>query len=117
VTLDMPRGWAVTLAQSFTWHRGQKLEIGDYEFDPGVDQKILKVGGKVSKRLGDKAFVFGGATWTDFIEDAAVDNYTTPTAGFGFRFRNGGVLAFAYEGDFADDFNRQQIRFDMAFSF
>jgi hypothetical protein len=113
----MPGGWSATAAQSFTWHRGQKLEIGDYEFDPGVDQRILKLGGKVSKTLGDKAFVFGGATWTDFIEDAAVDNYVTPTAGFGFRFRNGGVLWFAYEGDFADDFDRQQVRFDMAFSF
>lgn len=117
VTADLPRGWSITAAQSLTFHRGQDLEISGYSFDPGVKQQILKIGGKVSKRIGDKGFIFAGATWTDFLDDAGVDTYWSPTAGIGFQFRSGGVLSIGYDGDIADDFTRHGARIDLSFSF
>ncbi|MEM1330474.1 MAG: hypothetical protein AAGG07_07930 [Planctomycetota bacterium] len=99
--------WQFTLAQQFSWHESEKIEYDDYEFDPGVSQQILKLGGKVTGYLNDNIFLFGGATWTDFLDDAAVDNYTSPTAGLGARFANGATISVSWEGDYGDDFERQ----------
>lgn len=117
VTADLPQGWSITAAQSIGYFDGQNLHFGDYEFDPGVSQSILKLGGKVSKRIGDKAFVYAGATWSDFLEDAAVDDWWTPTAGLGFRFRNGGVISVGYQGNFADDLTTTGGRIDISLPF
>jgi len=117
VTADLPAGWSITAAQSWTIHQGQEIQFQDIEFDPGVDQQLVKIGGKVSKRIGDEGFLFGGVTWSDFLEEAAVDDFWTPFAGVGFTFRNGATLAIGYEGDFGDDFTRHAGRLDLRFPF
>ncbi len=44
------------------------LDVDEYKIDPGVEQQILKLGGKVQYRLSDGASIYAGAAWTDFLE-------------------------------------------------
>ena len=117
ITADLPLGWSLTAAQSITFHQGQQIEIGDYSFDPGVEQQILKIGGKVDKRIGQNSFVYAGITWSDFLQEAAVDDFWSPLAGLGFYWANGSTLTIAYEGDYADDFTRHALRADYRLPF
>jgi len=101
----------------YTLHEGQKLKIDDYEFDPGVSQQILKLGGKAVYSVAQKLDVYAGITYTDFLRDAAVNNYWSPTAGVAFVFRNGATISVGYEGDFADNFERHGGRVGVSLPF
>jgi hypothetical protein len=91
-------------AQQITWHESTELDVDEYTIDPGVEQQILKLGGKVVYRFTDGAAVYAGGTWTDFLEEAAVDNYVTPVAGVAWQLKNGAHISLGYEGDFGDDY-------------
>lgn len=96
--------WTFIAAQQYTVHESTKLDVDDYSIDPGISQTILKLGGKVLFRMNRGAAIYAGATWTDFLEDAAVDNYTSPVAGFAWQFHNGANITLGYEGDFGEDY-------------
>ena len=96
---------ALTAAQ-FTFYESVAVSYGDIEFDPQLSQQILKVGGKLIYDFSDNGYVFGGLTLTEFVDDAAVDNYLTPTAGVGVRFQNGLSLQGSFEQDISDGFDR-----------
>lgn len=108
-TYDMPK-WSFTLSQQITAHEGTRLSYSGYSFDPGVSQQILKLGAQTTYQFADNFFAYGAFTYSDFLQDAAVDNYVTPAGGLGLRFRNGAHLAAGYEGDFASDFERHGLR-------
>ncbi len=93
-------------AAQFTLHRSVNIEYDDYEFDPGVEQEILKLGGKVSYILAEPLVLEAGVTWTDFLQDAAVDDYITPHAGLALMFSNGAALRLTGKADLADNFDR-----------
>lgn len=116
VSYDLP-GWSFALSQQISFHEGEQIEVDEFTIDPGVSQQILKLGGKVTWFMNDNAYVFGGYTWTDFLDDAAVDNYQTPTAGVGIRFGDGGTLAASWFMDTGDDFERQaaSVTFQLPF--
>ncbi|GAB5497254.1 MAG: hypothetical protein Phyf2KO_23340 [Phycisphaerales bacterium] len=104
-------------AQQITWHESAELDVDEYKIDPGIDQQILKLGGKAVYRLTDGAAIYGGATWTDFLEDAAVENYVTPVAGVAWQLKNGANMTVGYEGDFGDDYDAHggRISFQLPF--
>lgn len=104
-------------AQQITWHESATLDVDEYEIDPGIDQQILKLGGKAVYRFTDGAAIYAGATWTDFLEDAAVDDYITPVAGVAWQLHNGAHLAIGYEGDFGDDYEAHggRVSFQLPF--
>ncbi|MEM9064857.1 MAG: hypothetical protein AAGB51_05145 [Planctomycetota bacterium] len=109
LTYDLER-WSFTTAQQFSFHESEEIEFDDSRFDPNVSQQILKLGGKVSYRVSDNLFVYGGATWTKFIQDVAVDDYTTPMAGFGLRSSGGSTITVGWQADYGGDFERQGAR-------
>ncbi len=88
----------------YTVHESLTLSVDEYEFNPGVEQQILKLGGKIDWDIGDNFSVYGGGAWTDLLEDAAVDHYTTALAGASLRASNGFAFVVGYEGDFGDEF-------------
>lgn len=93
-------------AAQYTVHRSVNIEYDDYEFDPGVEQEILKLGAKVSYIIAEPLVLETGVTWTDFLQDAAVDNYLTPHAGVALVFSNGAALRLSGKADLADNFDR-----------
>lgn len=96
--------WTFIAAQQYTVHESAELDVDEYTIDPGIEQQILKLGGKVQYRISDGASIYGGAAWTNFLEDAAVDNYVSPVAGISWQLKNGANLTLGYEGDFGDDY-------------
>ena len=96
--------WTFIAAQQYTVHESAELDVDEYTIDPGIEQQILKLGGKVQYRISDGASIYGGAAWTNFLEDAAVDNYVSPVAGIAWQLKNGANLTLGYEGDFGDDY-------------
>lgn len=109
--------WTFIAAQQLTWHESTELDVEDYTIDPGIDQQILKLGGKALYRFTEGAAIYAGGTWTDFLEDAAVDDYVTPIAGLAWQLKGGAHLTLGYEGDFADNYDAHGGRVSFQFPF
>jgi hypothetical protein len=93
---------AITVGNGFYVYKGLPLDIGDYSWDTNLEQQVLKNGIKLTAGLGP-VFLDFGATYTNFLQDAAVKNYVSPSIGIGTG--SGGVgLRVSYQGDFADNY-------------
>ena len=109
--------WLFSGAVSYTHFDSISLEISEFEFDPALTQDFVRVGGKASYFLGDNAYVFGGASYSDFLDDASVDNYWSPTLGIGARTGGGFNVRLAYEGDFGDDYEAHKVQLGVQLPF
>lgn len=109
--------WLFSAAATYTHFESISLEVSDYEFDPDLTQDFVRVGGKASYNIGDNAYVFGGVSYSDFLDDAAVDNYYSPTAGVGVRTAGGFNVRVAYEGDFGDDYEAHKVQLGVQMPF
>ena len=109
--------WLLSGAVSYTHFDSISLELDEFEFDPALTQDFIRVGGKASYFIGDNAYVFGGASYSDFLDDAAVNNYWSPTAGVGIRTGGGFNVRLAYEGDLGDDYEAHKIQLGVQLPF
>ncbi|MEQ8845684.1 MAG: hypothetical protein RIB58_12600 [Phycisphaerales bacterium] len=109
--------WLFSGAVSYTHFDSISLELDEFEFDPALTQDYVRVGGKATYFVGDNAYLFGGASYSDFLDDAAVDNYWSPTAGVGIRTGGGFNFRLAYEGDFGDDYEAHKIQLGVQLPF
>ena len=109
--------WLFSGAATYTHFDSISLEVSEFEFDPDLTQDFVRVGGKASYHIGDNAYVFGGLSYSDFLDDAAVDNYYSPTAGFGMRTGGGFNVRLAYEGDFGDDYEAHKVQLGVQLPF
>lgn len=102
-------GW-LTLegAAQYTTHESIEITVDDVTFDPGISQQIVKVGGKAVITL-DRFSIEGGVTYTEFLEQAAVDNYVTPFVLASASFGNGLAFQAGFSGDFSDDYQSTSI--------
>lgn len=111
-------GWHVYGGPQITILDSATVRYGDYEYNAGVDQQVLRVGGRVARDIDEAWYVYGGAAYTDLLEDAAVGDWITPGVGLGWRNEAGTVdLSFGYEGDFGDGYEVHQGVFAVAFEF
>ncbi|HYF15785.1 MAG TPA: hypothetical protein VD971_12015 [Phycisphaerales bacterium] len=102
--------WTLALANQIAFFEGETLEFDDFEIDPGVSQSILKNGIKATARLTESMFAFGGLSYTNMLEDAAVDGWATPAAGVGWSSKAGSTFSAGVQGDFGDDYNAFGLR-------
>lgn len=109
--------WSFSVISQYDTYESVKLEYDDYEFDPGVSQKILTNGLRVAYRPDESWYLYGGLAYTDFLEDAAVDNYLSPTIGGGFRTEHGWNVNLGYEGDTGDGFDAHRLAGGIQWSF
>ncbi|GIW74197.1 MAG: hypothetical protein KatS3mg103_0719 [Phycisphaerales bacterium] len=109
--------WLLSAAASYTHFDSISLSLSEFEFDPDLTQDFVRVGGKASYFLGDNAYVFAGASYSDFLDEAAVDNYWSPTAGLGVRTAGGFNVRLAYEGDFGDDYEAHKVQLGVQLPF
>ena len=102
----------VTLSFStqLSTHQGITLRYQDFEFDPGIDQQILKNGLKATFRYGENLYVYTSIVYTEFLRGAAVDTYWTPGVGVGFRTQSNFSLTVGYSGDFSDGYRSDGFR-------
>lgn len=109
--------WLFSGAATYTHFDSISLQVSEFEFDPDLTQDFIRLGGKASYHIGDNAYVFLGASYSDFLDDAAVDNYYSPTAGVGFRTGGGFNVRLAYEGDFGDDYEAHKVQLGVQLPF
>jgi hypothetical protein len=95
-----------TLADQISYAADAGVTVDDYNFDVPVNQWILKNGGRVAfNPANGPLFLDAGVTYTNFLRDAAVPNYWTPSAGVGFNFGRYSSLRLSYEGDFGHSYH------------
>jgi len=109
--------WLLSASAGYTHFDSISLSIDDFEFDPDFTQDFVRVGGKASYHLGDNAYVFAGLSYSDFLDDAAVDSFVSPTAGVGLRTQNGFNVRLAYEGDFGDGYEAHKAQLGVQLPF
>ncbi len=102
--------WLFSGAVSYTHFDSISLELDEFEFDPAFTQDFIRFGAKASYFIGDNAYVFAGGSYSDFLDDASVDNYWSPTAGLGVRTGGGFNFRVAYEGDLGDDYEAHKVQ-------
>jgi hypothetical protein len=94
--------FTVAMANQFSYYHGTPVSWGDYRFETDVDQPILKNGGKIAWAPEEGLSIDAGITYTNFLDEAAVDHYWSPTAGVTLRFGkdHASGLRVGYAGDF-----------------
>lgn len=112
-------GWTFVLANQYGFYQGLGIGFGDWDFETDVDQQILKNGVQVIRTFGaaGRGFVDAGVAYTNFLDEAATDNYITPSAGVGVRFGTASGLRVGYHGNFADNFTTHGGDVTLFFSF
>ncbi len=107
----------VSFSSQLSIHEGITMRYENFKFDPGVSQQIWKNGLKTTLNVGENFYLYGTVTYTQFLQNAAVDTYWTPGAGFGFRSPNGSSLTLGYSGDFGGGYRSDQARFTVQLPF
>ncbi len=101
--------WSFSFISQFDTYESVELKYDSYEFDPDISQDILTNGVRVAYALDESWYLYGGLSYTDFLEDAAVDNYWSPAAGARFRTGHGWDVNIGYEGDTGDGYDAHRL--------
>ncbi|MDB6055755.1 MAG: hypothetical protein JWN25_3278 [Verrucomicrobiales bacterium] len=113
----------LSMGNHFSWLQGVPLDVGDITFDPGIDQKIIKNGLKLSVPLGQHFVVEGYGIHTKFLETASVDQYATFGAELGYRLagkgakKKSGYLKIGAYTDVSDKFSSVHAQFGTSWKF
>jgi hypothetical protein len=110
-TVTLPLG-SMTISGSaqYAVYESIGLRYESWELDPNVSQQMVKVGGKLTQYLGDNMYVYGTISYTSFLQDAAVDDWVSPGAGFGYRLDDGLNVSVGWDSDFADGYDSYNVR-------
>ena len=95
----------ISSGQHVSGYGGQPISVAGYDFETEVGQTIAK--GSLALTYGgegETAYVTGGVVYTDFLDDAGVDNYLTPFAAVGLKIFGEGVFRIGYSADLGDGF-------------
>lgn len=93
---------ALTIGNGIYMYEGYPLSFGDYQFDTDLSQQVMKHGAKLTQALGPVS-IDVGVTYTDFLQDSAVDHYWSPSIGLVGGLGTLGIR-LAYQGDFAEGY-------------
>ncbi len=102
--------WTVAMANQIARYSGYKLEYQGYSLDPGVDQVMLKNGLRGSFRFSEGWSVYGGATLSNYLNDAAVKSWVSPEVGVMYDTPAGSGVEIGFTGDFGSDYKAYGIR-------
>lgn len=109
--------WSVAMANQIAKYTGRKLSYQGYEFDPGVDQTVLKNGLRGAYRFSEGWSVYGGATYTNFLQDASVSNWISPEVGLTYSTPSGSGVLLGFTGDFASNYKAYGARAMLKWAF
>ncbi len=109
--------WSFSFISQYDTYESVKLKYDTYEFDPDISQDIVTNGGRVAYALDDSWYLYGGLSYTTFLEDAAVDKYWSPALGARFRTGHGWDVNIGYEGDIGDGYDAHRLAGGIAWSF
>ena len=102
--VNLPAGFAVSLANTVGYFHGADLDIAGYHFNTRLDQWQFKNGLQVQKNFGGIVLDASG-TWTNFLRDTFTDGYFSPEIGIGIKINPHVGVRLGYEGRFGDGYN------------
>jgi hypothetical protein len=96
----------LSLADQINYDHGVDVAYDGYGFDTNLDQWIFKNGVDGAFQLpGTPIFVDASIAYSNFLRDAAVPNFWSPSAGVGVSLSRFSSLKISYEGDFGKGYN------------
>lgn len=95
----------IVAASQLAYYEGLRVRVSDYEFRPDLSQWVLTNGLKAHVPLNPgENFIFeGGASYTRYLEDAAVQSWFSPTAGIILRTPGGHNVKLNYTADIGEE--------------
>jgi hypothetical protein len=96
--------WTLSMANQYSLYEGEELEFDEFKIDPGVDQSMLKNGLRLSFRISEQWYAYAGATYSNYLDDAAIENWLTGTVGVGYSTRAGTGVQLGVVVDNGDDY-------------
>ncbi len=100
----------LSFSSQLSFHEGITMQYEEFSFDPGVSQQIWKNGLKGTANIGENFYVYGTVTYSQFLQNAAVDTWWSPGGGIGFRQPDGSSITVGYSADIGDGFRGDQFR-------
>jgi hypothetical protein len=93
------------LGNQISYNSGINFTIDGIHYgNSHLNSGILKNGLQVVWSPGENFFVDGGIAYTNFLQDAAVKNYWTPSVGVGWHFNEATTLRVGLHGDYANGY-------------
>lgn len=117
---DITKRLGIDFSAQYGFYEGETLSFDEYEIDPGVSQQILKHGASVDWAIGEQGwYLFGGASFTEFMQDAALESYISPDFGIGWRRANkpGTNFEVGFTGDYGEDYSATGVRLGINLQF
>jgi hypothetical protein len=107
----------VGMVNQISMHESLNVEYSNYNFDPNVSQQILKNGVRavtpLTKRLIGDAYIIH----TNFLQDAAIESYTTFGASLAFRLAQKFDITLGGNYDTGDRYKSWSVGFSSAWKF
>ena len=92
------------LGNQISFYEGFPIDVGEFDFETDLSQQVLKNGLRVAYEVNSALQIDVGVTYTNFLNEAAVDSYLTPSAGVLFRMGENSGIRLGYRGDFGTDY-------------
>lgn len=109
--------FTLAMANQISFYRGQDIAFGEFELNPGVDQSMLKNGLRGTLGLSDTWGLYGAVTYSNFLDDAAIENWWTPEIGVSYSNKAGTGFHAGITGDFGDDYTSYGARLMLKLAF
>ncbi len=100
----------MSFSSQISFHEGITMRYQGFAFDPGVSQQIWKNGLKGTANIGENFYIYGTATYSQFIQNAGVDSWWSPGGGVGFRTPDGASISVGYSADVGNGYRADQFR-------
>jgi hypothetical protein len=94
----------LSMVNQVTMHRSIAIAYDDLDFDPKIDQLILKNGVRLTTPFSKRVIADAFAVDTRFLKDAAIDQFWTLGASLAFRVTQRWNLVLGTNYDTGDDF-------------
>ncbi len=105
--------FALELSNQAGYLQGKAIEVADFRFDSGVQQWVLKNGIEAQYMFGESGWYgYGGGSYTDFLDDASIKGWISPSIGIGWRKPSlqGTSFELGFLGDFGDGWKGYGLR-------
>jgi hypothetical protein len=104
----------LSLVNQLTMHKSIALAYDDLDFDPQIDQQILKNGVRISTPFSRRVIFNAFAVDTRFLKEAAVDQFWTLGTSLAFRVTQRWNLVLGGSYDTGDSFKAYSLGFSSA---
>jgi hypothetical protein len=110
ISYDFTDSFTLAMTNQIQFFDGQEVEFQDVSIDPGVSQTMLKNGLRASLRLAAGLRVYAGASYTNYLDDARVEEWVSPDVGLLWTTGAGSSVGLGYTGDIGDDWTAHGLR-------